>query len=58
MNLPEPIRIVILGGGFAGISTARELGRLAKHTPSIEIHLLNNENYFVFQPMLPDVVSC
>jgi NADH dehydrogenase len=58
MNLPEPKRIVILGGGFAGISTARELGRLAKHTPSIEVHLLNNENYFVFQPMLPDVVSC
>ncbi len=52
------MRIVILGGGFAGISAATELERLVKDDPSIEIHLVNNENYFVFQPLLPEVVSC
>jgi NADH dehydrogenase len=24
----------------------------------MEVHLVNNENYFVFQPLLPEVVSC
>lgn len=51
-------RIVILGGGFAGISTALELERLTKSDPSLEVHLVSNENYFVFQPLLPEVVSC
>ena len=53
-----PTRVVILGGGFAGISTALQLGRWTKRTDSIEAHLICNENYFVFQPLLPEVVSC
>jgi NADH dehydrogenase len=51
-------RIVILGGGFAGITTARQLGRVTRRNPAIDVHLVNNENYFVFQPLLPEVVSC
>ena len=58
MGNSQPTRIVILGGGFAGISAARELGRLAGNDPSIEVHLINDENFFVFQPLLPEVVSC
>ena len=58
MSSPKPVRVVILGGGFAGISAARELSRLAKQDTSLEVHLVNNENYFVFQPLLPEVVSC
>ena len=58
MATAETKNIVILGAGFAGISLARELGRLTKKTPSIQVHLVNQENYFVFQPMLPEVVSC
>jgi len=58
MPTQHPVRIVILGGGFAGISAATELGRKTKGDPSIEVHLVNNENYFVFQPLLPEVVSC
>ncbi len=58
MATTETKHIVILGAGFAGISLARELGRLIKKTPSVHIHLVNQENYFVFQPMLPEVVSC
>jgi len=50
--------IVILGAGFAGISLAKELGRLTKNDLAVDIHLVNQENYFVFQPMLPEVVSC
>ena len=58
MKEPVPIQVVIVGGGFAGISVGIELGRLTKRDTSIEVHLVSNENYFVFQPLLPEVVSC
>lgn len=58
MSEQVPVRIVILGGGFAGISVARELGRRTRRDPSVEVHLVSDENYFVFQPLLPEVVSC
>jgi NADH dehydrogenase len=49
-------RVVILGGGFAGVYTARYLER-ALGRGDFEIVLINRENYFVFQPMLPEVIS-
>ena len=58
MATVEAKTVVILGARFAGISLAREFARLTKKDPAIEIHLVNQENYFVFQPMLPEVVSC
>src|SRR5262249_42495630 len=54
----QKVRIVILGGGFAGVATAKELQRLTKGDESIVVHLVNDENYFVFQPLLAEVVSC
>jgi len=50
-------RIVILGGGFAGIYTAIYLEKYLKPSDDIEIALVNRENYFVYQPMLPEVVG-
>ena len=62
-------RIVVLGGGFAGVSAAQELAkqlrkkhRLAgasgvKSDDAIEVLLLNRDNYFVFQPLLADIIS-
>lgn len=48
-------RILILGGGFAGLFAAREL---RKRLPSdVRIELINAENYFVFQPLLPEVAA-
>jgi len=58
MTNKEPTRIVILGGGFAGIAAARTLGLRTKNDPTIEVHLVSQENYFVFQPLLPEVVAC
>jgi len=49
-------RIVILGGGFGGVYTARSLEKLLRPDEA-EISLVNRENYFVFQPLLPEVVS-
>ncbi len=50
-------RILILGGGFGGVYTAIELERLLGKDPRIEIALVTKENYLVFQPMLPEVIS-
>ena len=49
-------RIVIAGGGFGGVYTARCLEKLLRPEDA-EIILVNRENYFVFQPLLPEVVS-
>ena len=49
-------QIVILGGGFAGVYTARSLERLLRPEEA-DITLVNRENYWVYQPMLPEVIS-
>ncbi len=46
-------RIVILGGGFGGLYTARALRR--EFGDAARIELVTAENYFVFQPLLPEV---
>jgi NADH:ubiquinone reductase (H+-translocating) len=50
-------RIVILGGGFAGIYTAIYLEKLLGSRDDFEIALVNRENYMVYQPMLAEIVS-
>jgi NADH dehydrogenase len=50
-------RVVILGGGFAGVYTARYLERALRKKQDFDVILINQENYFVFQPMLPEVIS-
>ena len=51
----DPKRIVILGGGFAGVYTARQLEKLLR-TGEASTTLINRENYWVYQPMLPEVI--
>ncbi len=48
-------RVVIIGGGFGGAFTAKYLRRFASR--DWEIELINSTNYFVFQPLLPEVAS-
>ncbi len=50
-------RIVIVGGGFAGAYAAQALERKLRRRDDVEILLYARENYFVFQPMLAEVVS-
>lgn len=57
MNRQTRKRIVILGGGFAGVYTAMHLEKALGHNNDFEIVLINQDNYFVFQPMLAEVVS-
>lgn len=50
-------RILILGGGFGGLTVAMELERRLAHDPSFEITLINRENFFLFTPMLHEVAA-
>jgi NADH dehydrogenase len=50
-------RIVVLGGGFGGVYVAHRLEQLFGGKGDYEIVLVSKENYFVFQPMLPEVIS-
>jgi NADH dehydrogenase len=56
----RPSRILILGGGFGGVYTALTLEKLLKaeiRRGEVELGLVSRENYIVFQPMLPEVIS-
>ena len=50
-------RIVVLGGGFAGIECARKLEVLFRNDYSIEIVLVSEDNFLLFTPLLPQVAS-
>ncbi|MCZ6549733.1 MAG: FAD-dependent oxidoreductase [Deltaproteobacteria bacterium] len=50
-------KILILGGGFGGVYTAMALEKLLKKDAGVEIALINKDNYLVFQPMLPEIIS-
>src|ERR1041384_6751171 len=50
-------RVLVLGGGFAGVYAAQSLEKALGRTGDLEIALISKENYFVFQPMLPEVTS-
>lgn len=55
--MSKPTRIVILGGGFAGTNVALRLEKLFRRDPSVEITLIDTENFFTFTPLLPEVPS-
>ncbi len=50
-------RILILGGGFAGLYAAMHLDKTLARDPRIEITLINRENFFLFTPMLHEVAA-
>lgn len=45
-------RILILGGGFGGVYTARHLEHLWRGSDGVQITLVNRDNYFVMTPLL------
>lgn len=55
MKNNQKLKILVLGGGFAGMFSARELERRVGWAADIE--LINDVNYFVFQPLLPEVAA-
>jgi NADH:ubiquinone reductase (H+-translocating) len=50
-------RIVILGGGFAGVSAAYHLEGLLRRRPEVEVVLVSRDNFVVMTPLLFEVFS-
>ncbi len=50
-------KILILGGGFAGISVLRRLQKFFGKDKGIKITLVNEDNFFLFTPMLQELAS-
>jgi len=50
-------RVVVLGGGFAGVAVAQRLERLARHHPRWDVTLVSEGNFLLFTPMLPEVAG-
>jgi NADH dehydrogenase len=50
-------KIVILGGGFAGVECARQLESYFGDSSEIELVMISEDNFLLFTPMLPQVAS-
>ena len=48
-------KVVIIGGGFGGMYTATKLHKLSRG--DLDIELISKINYFVYQPLLPEVAA-
>jgi NADH dehydrogenase len=53
----DKTRILILGGGFAGVEAARYLDRTAAKRANVEVTLVSRDNFILFTPMLHEVVA-
>ena len=51
-DVPARPRVVIIGGGFGGISAARGLRRA-----NVDVTLIDRTNHFIFQPLLYQVAT-
>ena len=52
-----PNRVLVIGGGFAGYTAAKEMCRLTRRRDDVGVMLVSRENYFTFWPMLASVIS-
>jgi len=57
MSDSEPKRIVILGGGFAGVYAALQLEKTVARHGEAQVTLVSRDNFFLFTPMLHEVAA-
>ncbi len=52
-----PNKVVVLGGGFAGIEAIKKLQKAFEDDVDVDITLVNKDNFLLFTPMLHEVLS-
>lgn len=50
-------RVVIVGGGFAGVNAAQRFERLVLRGVTIDVTVISDSNFLLFTPMLAEVAS-
>jgi NADH dehydrogenase len=55
MQSVQKTRVVIVGGGFGGMFTAKRLQKICRG--DLYIELISKINYFTYQPLLPEVAA-
>lgn len=50
-------KIIIAGGGFAGLYAARYLDKTLARRPEVEVTLITRENFILFTPMLHEIAA-
>lgn len=51
------MRIIVLGGGFGGVTAARHLEQVFRADTAVELTLVSRENFFVLTPFLFEACS-
>jgi NADH dehydrogenase len=57
MNKESKKRVLILGGGFAGMYAALELDKTLARRDDVIVTLIDRQNFFLFTPMLHEVAA-
>jgi len=56
-DFPSVKKVVILGGGFGGVNILRNIQNMFQDKVNVDISIVNQNNFFLFTPMLPEVAS-
>src|SRR5262249_11269425 len=54
-NGGEKVKVVVVGGGFGGLDAAMALDKAIGHHRERELPVFDQNNYFLFPPLLPSV---
>ena len=56
--MKQPIKVLIIGNGFGGVYTLKNLHKLFKHKKrNLEFSMIGEKNYFLFTPLLHEVAG-
>jgi NADH dehydrogenase len=53
----KPIKIVIIGNGFGGVYTLKNLHKFFHNDARVELTMVGEKNYFLFTPLLHEVAT-
>lgn len=56
-DFPSVKKVLILGGGFSGVNILRDIQKIFQDKVNVDISIVNQDNFFLFTPMLPEVAS-